>query len=402
MKNLKIISLTFLLGFRVALAKNLSGDVAGYHKITRITAVGGQPVNKIAKATVAVNNATSDGVANALVKLDSNGNFVANMLTVQGTVTNDTNVATKAYVDSQISVLTNTLEDASSLLTTDNNTNTVTNFTGNLLGDVTGTQTSTVVNYVGGQTAVRVAQAIATVNLATNAQTPNTLIIRDENGDFSSNTITANLNGNANSANNAINFTGDLLGDVTGTQQGTVVSLIGGKTASAVATATTVVQGATSLDIAGSLVRRDGAGGFAASTVITNEIMADSDQLINFTVNGTNQMTVNQKNIILNGLVCNNSVQVLAPNNGDTIVATASILLLTPSANLDTVTICFPPNPFNGQLFKIILGASHPILSLLNITSDGSVIINQINSLSTAPGCTALNYYFYAGVWYRI
>ena len=60
-------------------------------------------------------------------------------------------------------------------------------------------------------------------------------------GNFSAGTITANLSGNATTATTATtaitattatNFTGSLVGDVTGTQSATVVSIVGGQSAS--------------------------------------------------------------------------------------------------------------------------------------------------------------------------
>ena len=66
-----------------------------------------------------------------------------------------------------------------------------TNFSGNLSGDVSGTQSATVINTVGGQSAANVASATQSINTATSANTPNTLVRRNANGDFSANIISA-------------------------------------------------------------------------------------------------------------------------------------------------------------------------------------------------------------------
>jgi hypothetical protein len=142
-----------------------------------------------------------------------------------------------------------------------------------LSGDVTasgpGAATATV-NSVGGVSAANVALGANAANAATSSNTPSTIVMRNASGNFSAGTITASLNGNATSATTATtatNFTGSLSGDVTGTQGATVVSLVGGQTASAVASATVEVQNATSSNTPGTLVERDGSGNFSASTI---------------------------------------------------------------------------------------------------------------------------------------
>lgn len=73
-------------------------------------------------------------------------------------------------------------------------------FSGNLSGDVSGTQAATIVNSVGGQSAANVAGATQSINTATSVNTPNTLVKRDANGNFSANIINAatqyNIGGN--------------------------------------------------------------------------------------------------------------------------------------------------------------------------------------------------------------
>ncbi len=81
---------------------------------------------------------------------------------------------------------------------------------------------------------------------ATPVNTGGTIVSRDVAGGFAAGTITGNLSGNATTATS---FTGSLAGEVTGTQGATVVS------------------NAVSASTANAIVRRDGAGGFAAGNL---------------------------------------------------------------------------------------------------------------------------------------
>jgi hypothetical protein len=213
-------------------------------------------------------------------------------------------------------------------------------FTGSLAGDVTGTQASTVVASVGGVTAADLASAASAANSAVSLNTPNTIVKRDDSGNFAAGTITgafagdgsaisylnasqlttgtvadgrlsanvALLNANqvftgpntfsgvarltnpdnllvgihagdaANLSNfpavkltgaapTAINFTGSLAGDVTGTQGSTLVGRVGGVAAGNIASGANAANGATAAANVNTLVKRDGAGGFAAGTI---------------------------------------------------------------------------------------------------------------------------------------
>jgi hypothetical protein len=71
----------------------------------------------------------------------------------------------------------------------------------------------------------------------------------------------------AASAASATNFSGALAGDVTGTQSATVVSTVGGQSAANVAAGAVLANAATSADTVNTIVKRDGSGGFTASTI---------------------------------------------------------------------------------------------------------------------------------------
>jgi hypothetical protein len=105
---------------------------------------------------------------------------------------------------------------------------------------------------------------------ATNVNTPNTIVLRDTNGNFSAGTITAALIGNASTATTSTNFAGSLNGDVTGTQGATVVASVGGQSSSNIATSVSATTNATNLNTFNTIVKRDGSGNFSAGTINAN------------------------------------------------------------------------------------------------------------------------------------
>ena len=61
-----------------------------------------------------------------------------------------------------------------------------------------------------------------------------------------------------------------LSGDVTGTESATVVSFVGGQTATDVAEATALANAATNINTANTIIKRDSAGSFSAGTINAN------------------------------------------------------------------------------------------------------------------------------------
>ena len=113
-------------------------------------------------------------------------------------------------------------------------------------------------------------------NAATTANPENTahsIVARDADGGFRAGLITANLLGNVtgdvtgNVSGTARNITEALVGDVSGPTSATVVDLVGGKSSTAVAAATTQVEEAASANTVGKLVKRDASGNFAAGDI---------------------------------------------------------------------------------------------------------------------------------------
>ncbi len=258
-------------------------------------------ISTAGKVSNSATTATSANTANAIVTRDASGNFSVNEITIAGTVTNPTDAATKAYVDSSVAspgVSTNTpnttvrrdgtgsfaAQVISLVDEVASGSIKVTAFAptaGVVHNDTTGLfSSSLIVNADVSASAGIVDTKLATISTAgkvsnsattaTNANTANAIVARDGSGNFSAGTITANLTGNATTATTATNFSGSLSGDVTGTQSATVVSLVGGVTAANVASGANAANAATSANTASTIVKRDASGNFIAGTITAN------------------------------------------------------------------------------------------------------------------------------------
>jgi hypothetical protein len=124
-----------------------------------------------------------------------------------------------------------------------------------LTGDLGGTATSPTVNTVGGSSSSTIHTAEVLANAATDVNTPNTIVKRDANGNFSSGIITGSLNGNAT--------TSTLAGNITATSNSTLTFLSNLNT---VGTITSGVWSATTIDVAH--------GGTGVTTTSQNYIFA--------------------------------------------------------------------------------------------------------------------------------
>jgi hypothetical protein len=239
-------------------------------------------ISTTGKVANSATTATSSNTPSTIVLRDVNGNFSANAvsfndavigtLIVSNAVANATitelsatDIVVSGNLSAQDEVINGTLQIASLS-------------TGVLHSDSSGNITSSlIVNADIASNAAIADSKLATISTAgkvansattaTSANTASAIVARDSSGNFSAGTITANLSGNATTATTATNFTGSLSGDVTGTQSATVVSFVGGQTASAVAAATVEVDAATNLNTASTLVLRDGTGSFAAQEI---------------------------------------------------------------------------------------------------------------------------------------
>jgi hypothetical protein len=92
-------------------------------------------------------------------------------------------------------------------------------------------------------------------------------------------------------AESSVDFTGELSGNVTGTQGSTVVNSVGGQSAANVANAATAIGSATQNNVPGTLVMRDGSGGFSGQTInAVTQYNIGGNRLIS--VLGTNNLFV--------------------------------------------------------------------------------------------------------------
>ncbi len=346
---------------------SLSGDVTGTQSATVVSLVGGQSAANVAAGTVLANASTNLNTANTIVRRDASGNFSAGTITanlignaststtstnftgsLSGDVTGTQSATVVSLVGGQTAanvaagtVLANastSLNTASTIVRRDASGNfsagTITanlngsasNFSGSLSGDVTGTQSATVVSLVGGQTGTNVAAATVLANAATNLNTASTIVRRDASGNFSAGIITANLNGNATTSTTSTNFTGSLSGDVTGTQSATVVSLVGGQTASNVAAGTALANAATNLNTPNTIVRRDASGNFSAGTITANL----NGNATNFTGSLSGDVTGTQSATVVSAVGGQTAANVAAGvvlANGSTNLNTASTIV---------------------------------------------------------------------------
>src|SRR6185295_8470084 len=97
----------------------------------------------------------------------------------------------------------------------------------------------------------------------------------------------------ATTAGSANNFTGNLAGDVTGTQGATVVSSVGGQTATDVAAATVAAISATSANSANTIVKRDASGSFNAGAISATNFTGNGAGLTNLNASQLTTGTIN-------------------------------------------------------------------------------------------------------------
>lgn len=154
------------------------------------------------------------------------------------------------------------------------------------------------------------------------------------------------------------------------------------------------------------------------STNSNSGLSSPSSNAISISTNGSSRITVDTNTIqLLLPLIrtqpqCDQATMAATPSSNNTITtsATTSILILRNTANVNNVTVVFPPNPINGQLFTILLGTTNTA-SLNNAGgTGGATIVNPITSLNPTgnPGGstngTSVTYYYYniTNSWYRM
>jgi hypothetical protein len=100
----------------------------------------------------------------------------------------------------------------------------------------------------------------------------------------------------ATTANTANNFSGALTGDVIGTQAATVVSSVGGQTATSVANGVSAANNATSVNTANTIVQRDSSGNISAGTVAANAFSGNGGGLTNLNVSASQLTSIGNTN----------------------------------------------------------------------------------------------------------
>lgn len=254
-----------------------------------------------------------------------------------------------------------------------------------LTGDVTGTgpgATTTTVVTVGGKTASAIAQSVTDTQAATSTNTASTIVKRDASGNFSSNIITASLNGNATTATTSTNFSGPLNGDVTGTQSATVVSFVGGESASDVAQSVIDTQASTSSNTASTIVKRDASGNFAANVItasLTGNVTGNvSGSSSTFTGPLSGDVTGNQS-----------TTAISSPTVTGKLLTGYVVGANTPIAATDSILLAFEKT--QGQLNATTGAAITALTGDVSATGPGSVsaTVNSVGGSSAANIHTA-------------
>lgn len=96
----------------------------------------------------------------------------------------------------------------------------------------------------------------------------------------------------ADSATTTTSFSGTLAGEVTGTQSATVISSVGGVTASNLASGATLANNATNANTSTAIVRRDTTGSFTAGTVTATLFSGSGSSLTNLNASNISSGTL--------------------------------------------------------------------------------------------------------------
>jgi hypothetical protein len=208
---------------------------------------------------------------------------------------------------------------------------------------------------------------------ATSLNIPNTIVRRDGSGNFAAGVITANTV-------NATTLNGTLVGGIIGSASLNVL-----KSGDSMTGTFTVVAGTAaspSLQFAGS----------------TNTgISAATPNRLSFDINGVEKMSIDSTSVLLNSLLVltkpsyNQSIQVATVTGGETITTNPaiSILLLKPTGTV-TITIVFPANPINGQLFTI-LSNNNDRINITNTAGAGGASISANTPIERLEADTTLS-----------
>ncbi|WP_306550738.1 hypothetical protein [Daejeonella sp.] len=304
------------------------------------------------------------------------------------------------------------------------NASTATAFTNPLAGDVTGNQTSTTVKFVDGIDAATIRLGAQKANAGTAVNTPNTLVARDNNGNFVAyqivaNQITAlettgfigNLSGNAAT----VTTVPSLSGDVTSAGNAITVKQINGTALSGLATGilkNTTATGVPSIAVAADfpLLNQNTTGNAATVTTVpslSGDVTSAGNAITVKQINGTalsglatgilkNTTTTGVPSIalaadfpILNQNTTGNAANVteiiLGANGGTGVANTGKTITL--SANLATTGSAITLNSALGSTVSL------PTTGTLYGTKDGSISSSTLaGSLTDESGSGSVVY----------
>lgn len=242
-----------------------------------------------------------------------------------------------------------------------------------LAGDVIGNTDASVVSLVGNRSAQEVSDAVIAVQNATWTNTPGTMVIRNDNGYIAATKVFA--------------------------------SVVGGATANVLKSGD-VMTGALSLPAG---TPSHPALNFSASP--TTGILSPATNTVSLQAAGTEVLRANNSSLgvlaalVSHNVICNQAFQVASASDGATVTANsnASLLLLSFSGTVNSLSITFPANPLDGQIFTILAGGNQNV-SLTNNTSDGAVVVNQVTNLNPATAVRSATYFYVAATttWYAL
>lgn len=232
-------------------------------------------------------------------------------------------------------------------------------------------------------------------------------------GDVTAPVFIGALMGNATSATtsitatSAINFTGSLSGDVTGTQGATVVSLVGGSSASAVNAATVLANAATNLNTASTIVKRDASGNFSAGT-ITASLSGNATTATSATTAGTLTGSIGNNTFLGNlsgsaGAPTANAISTLLIPTFSTPVAQNVLFWsgtgngISQDSNFQYTAGTVPHHLINGGFLDFGAVSQNKIISLFNAV--GTPDQNQFYGFGISAGALRFNTYQTSGLF---
>jgi len=180
------------------------------------------------------------------------------------------------------------------------------------------------------------------------------------------------------SATSAVSFTGPLLGDVTGTQGATVVSVVGGSSASNVHAAELAANAATNLNTASTIVKRDSSGNFIAGTI-------------------TASLTGTASNNALTSRLINTSAPL---SGGGNLSADRTLSITKATTSVDGYLAATDFTIFNNKQSALTFGnVTEATSNILTITGGSGAVIGSGTSIQVKQSSSSQNGYLSSTDW---